>query len=551
MLKAPSHDFEIPQETAEIAKKACGKDNIYIKIREEIGVIYEDGEFAELFSDQGQPAKSAALLATVTVMQFMENLSDRQAANAVRARIDWKYLLGLELTDPGFDASVLSEFRSRLIEGSREMHLLNRLLEICQANKLLKRRGKQRTDSTHILAAVRDLNRLELLGETLRSTLESLATVDKLWLREQITPEWLDLYSKRFEDYRLPDSKTARDEFAVNIGMDGCTILNAIDHEDTPVYLREIPAVHILRQVWEQQFIINPDAEQPLRLRKEGEFLPSQDLIASPYDSEARFCRKRESEWVGYKVHLTETCDEDMPHLITHVETTLSTQPDQKALPDIHQALADKNLLPEQHLLDSIYVTSRTLVDSSQQHQVELIGPAPLNTTQRETNPDDIGLSQFVIDWNAQSVTCPQDKQSISWGYSMDRNKNDIVRVLFDLEDCRNCPLRSRCTSAEKTGRSLSFRTKDEYLALQLARERQQHSEFHQLYNTRAGIEGTISQAVRAFDLRRTRYVGLAKSHLQNIILSTALNLSRLATWFCGARPSKTRVSRLATLYAT
>ena len=166
-----------------MARKAFKKGNPYLKLREEIGILYDDSEFTSLFSTQGQPAESPALLAMVTIMQFMEGLSDRQAENAVRARIDWKYALGLELTDSGFDASVLSEFRSRLIEGNIEMHLLNRMLEICQSYKLIKKRGIQRTDSTHVLAAVRQLNRLELVGETVRYALESLATIDREWLK--------------------------------------------------------------------------------------------------------------------------------------------------------------------------------------------------------------------------------------------------------------------------------------------------------------------------------------------------------------------------------
>ena len=98
----------------------------------------------------------------MSLLQFAENLSDRRAADAVRSRIDWKYLLGLELTDPGFDASVLSEFRGRLVAGGLEEHLLDTLLALCREHKLLSARGRQRTDSTHVLGAVRSLNRLAL-----------------------------------------------------------------------------------------------------------------------------------------------------------------------------------------------------------------------------------------------------------------------------------------------------------------------------------------------------------------------------------------------------
>ncbi len=133
----------------------------------------------------------------------MEGLSDRQAAEAVRSRIDWKYALGLDLADPGFDYSVLSKFRARLMAGSAEMKLLDIMLEQFKAHGLLKPRGKQRTDSTHVLAAIRTLNRLESVGETLRAALNAVATVAPEWLREQTAAEWFDRYSTRIEESRL------------------------------------------------------------------------------------------------------------------------------------------------------------------------------------------------------------------------------------------------------------------------------------------------------------------------------------------------------------
>ncbi len=174
----------VPEETARIARAAFRKGNPLLKLRDDLGPVFADTDFADLFPRLGQPGLPPWRLALVTVLQFRENLPDRQAAEAVRARIDWKYLLGLELTDPGFDHSVLCEFRSRLLAGSAEERLLSRLLEACQARGLLKARGRQRTDATHVLAAIRVLNRLELLGETLRAALNELAAVAPDWLRE-------------------------------------------------------------------------------------------------------------------------------------------------------------------------------------------------------------------------------------------------------------------------------------------------------------------------------------------------------------------------------
>lgn len=164
----PQLGSQVPAETARVARSAFPKGNSYLTLRDELETIYTDSLFAALFLKRGQPAEIPGCLALVTVLQFAEGLSDRQAAEAVRSRIDCKYLLGLELEDARFDFSVLSEFRDRILAGKLEQHLLDEVLERFRDRGLVKERGKQRTDSTHIQAAVRNLNRLECVGETMR-----------------------------------------------------------------------------------------------------------------------------------------------------------------------------------------------------------------------------------------------------------------------------------------------------------------------------------------------------------------------------------------------
>src|SRR5918998_887890 len=204
----------VPQQTAQIARAAFPKGNLYMRLRDEMGTLFTDQDFAHLYPRRGQPGLPAWRLALVTVMQFLENLSDRQAADAVRARIDWKYALGLELTDTGFHHSVLGEFRDRLIAGQAEQLLLDRMLEHFTKGGLLKARGRQRTDSTHVLAAIRVMNRLEMVAETLRATLNDLAEVAPDWMRSVATPEWYRRYGQRIEQSRLPKSEAARNEYA-------------------------------------------------------------------------------------------------------------------------------------------------------------------------------------------------------------------------------------------------------------------------------------------------------------------------------------------------
>ena len=313
----------VPEETVRVARAAFPKGNIYKKMRNEVGVIWKDEDFADLFPRRGQPALAPWRLALVTVMQYAEDLSDRQAADAVRARIDWKYVLGLELTDPGFDFSVLSEFRDRLLEGGAEQLLLEKMLERFAERGWVKARGKQRTDSTHVLASVRALNRIELVGETMRTTLNALAVAAPEWLRERAPQEWFFRYGRPVYDH-LPKGVSARKEYAETVGKDGMLLLSWIGDCSSPGFswLKEIPAVKTLEKIWENQYQL----ENGELLWREAKDLPrAGERLDSPYDPDARYGNKRSKTWSGYKLHLTETCDEDLPRIVTRVQRVDST----------------------------------------------------------------------------------------------------------------------------------------------------------------------------------------------------------------------------------
>src|SRR5262245_17557671 len=295
----------VPEETARVARAAFPRGNVYMRLRDELGTLYEDAAFAALFPRRGRPAEAPWRLALVSVLQFAEGLPDRRAADAVRGRIDWKYALGLELTDPGFDASVLSEFRARLVAGGAELLLLDAMLARFTAAGLLKARGRQRTDSTHVLAAIRWLNRLECVGETLRHALNSLATVAPAWLRPRLDPAWAERYGPRFDEFRLPKDPAGRRALAEAIGADGFGLLGAVYAADAPAWLRAGPAVETLRRVWLQEYHA-PGAGGGARWRGSGDLPPASRMINSPHDVEARYSVKRETSWTGYKTHLTE-----------------------------------------------------------------------------------------------------------------------------------------------------------------------------------------------------------------------------------------------------
>ena len=225
-----------------------------MKMRDELGVFYDDKRFEDLFSHTGQPALAPWRLVLVMIMQFAENLTDRQAADAVRSRIDWKYALGMEIRDTGFHYSVLSEFRSRLITGQKECLLLDEMLVRFQEMGLLKARGKQRTDATQILTVTRRLNRMGCVVEAMRCALNEITVVSPDWLQEQVTGEWFDRYGPRFDTYRLPKEEKELQQLRETVGRDGYHLLAAIYDNAAPCWLREMPGVKILQRVWIQQY---------------------------------------------------------------------------------------------------------------------------------------------------------------------------------------------------------------------------------------------------------------------------------------------------------
>lgn len=535
----------IPEETARVARALFPTGNRYMHLRDELGTIYTDEQFSALYPAGGQFAEQPWRIALLLVMQFMENYTDRQAAEAMRTRIDWKYVLSLELTDPGFDFSLLSEFRQRLIASGQEELLLSSVLQLCRERKWLKERGKQRTDSTHVLAAIRTMNRLECVGETLRAALNSLATLVPDWLRNVVPSHWYERYACRIEDFRLPREASKRQAVAEQIGADGSVLLTAVYASSAPAWLREVPAVERLRRVWVQQFTL---LEGKLVWRSDDNIPPASVLISSPYDPDAHLSIKRSTVWTGYKVHFTETCDADRPHLIIHVATTPATTQDIEMTNPIHQALAAKQLLPAEHAMDTGYVDGDHLVSSQQTYGVDLLGPVTSSPSWQAHAGQGFDHSGFSIDWQAKKAICPQGKISRKWTLKQDRTVSGVIRIQFGKQDCLACPCRSQCTTAISNPRQLVVRPQAQFEAIQAARQRQQTQEFKDRYAIRAGIEGTISQGVRAFDLRRSRYIGLAKTHLQHVITAAAINCSRLLAWMMGSPLDGTRISPFAAL---
>lgn len=536
----------IPSETVRVAQAAFPKSNAYMRMRDLLGPIYTNPDFADLFPAEGRPTLAPAQLALISVMQFAEGLSDRQAAGAVRARIDWKYALALELTDPGFDASVLCDFRTRLLEHGAEQRLFETMLALFKQQGLVKAKGRQRTDATHILAAIHVLNRLECVGETLRHALTTVATVEPDWLRRWVPPTWFERYGQRIEEYRLPDAKADRYALAASWGADGRALLTRLADGAIPPSLADLPALQTLRHVWIQQFYAVSSTE-PMQWRTAEDLPPAPQLINTPYDVEARYSKKRETSWIGYKVHLTETCDADTPALITDVTTTFATTADNTMPPLIQQHLHERGLAPTEHLVDAGYMSADNLV-SSQHTSIDLMGPMPPEPGWRAKAGEGFAGSCFVLDWGKQVATCPAGQESASWTHTYDHEGRSSVAIRFATATCASCPDRPRCLGTARGARALLVHERERYEALNEARKRQRTDEFKSTYAKRAGIEGTVSQGVRVCELRRTRYIGLAKTRLMHILVAAALNFMRVATWLAELPRAQTRQAAFAAL---
>ena len=403
-----------------------------------------------------------------------------------------------------------------------------------------------RTDSTHIVASIRNMNRSELVGEALRATLNVLSTVNPKWVAANVDASWYLRYAKRFECNRHPN-RTKDDIIAAaeEIGRDGIALLERIWSEKSPPYLRSLPVVETLRQCWVSQFWTDNGV---LRWRHAGNLPPSPKRIDSPYELDAHYGVKRTTEWVGYKVHFTEICSPGVPHLITNVDTTAAHAPDAAHVASGQEELATRDLLPKRQFVDGSYVGSQIVLESRRKHGIEVVGPVKQNVhhIQIESGYDQ---SAFKIDWDNRSAECPQGKKSIGWWSHTSPTGRVTFHTKFSRADCAKCSVGKLCTkNPEKNPRKLVMLPREEHEWLVASRIDQQTHEWKQLYNKRAGIEGTFSQGVRSVGLRRSRYRGLPKTHLQNVAVACAINLQRLTDYWAGQPPAPTRSSAFARL---
>lgn len=562
-----------PEIVAAVAAMYRGRRErpLPVVVRDQLGEWLADEQFAGAYGVRGKPAWPPSRLALVTVFQMAEDLTDRQAAEAVRTRIDWKYALGLDLADPGFDDSILSEFRARVAGGGLDQVVPGTLLERLAAGGLVSAGGKMRTDSTHVISAVRDLNRLELAGESVRACLEQLAVAAPQVLAQLLDDSWARRYAARIGTWRMPASPTKKAELALAYGRDGRTLLKAVyaaaGSDPDLAFLARLHQVEVLRVVLLQNYLtVEDERGREVIKRREAEvegLPPGRSRITSPYDLGARWGVKRDTFWNGCKVHVTETCDTSAaagssstdgdgaavapPHLITNVETTDATVPDNQMTEPIHARLAGRGLLPAEHYVDSGYPSAELLVSSLAAYGITLVTPMLADTSPQARAGAGFDRAAFAIDFDARQATCPQGHASSHWNPVTQRGTDTIV-ITFSKGTCGPCPVRAQCTTSASGRRQLTVHPRDVHQAQLAARATQDTQDFQARYALRAGVEGTIRQGVAVTGMRRARYRGLDKTRLEHASAAVALNLIRLHAWWNGHPLDRTRTSHLARL---
>jgi transposase len=504
----------VPDDTAQLCQALLPTTSPYRLIGDsyDVFVPFED-DFAVMYDDTGRGAVSPVLLSLVTVLQMLENVPDRMAAEYVVMRLDWKYALHLPLSYAGFHFSVLCDFRQRLMEHGKERFVFDYLIDQCVKLGFIKHRGKVRTDSTHILAVVERLQQVDLVTESLRVALKVSHETVPSWVERTLPAVFREQYQRPLNTYGMGDDETKRQ--LLQAGRDGFWFLGQID-QSAPQEVRDLAAVATLRTVLSQQFPGGPDAPPAGRRPTGGE------VIESPHEPEARFATKRGRSHVGYKMQVTETYDEDRPRLIVDMEPTSALANDSPELANIQARLQERQIVPSVQQVDQAYMSGENMARSAEQG-IELLGVPPADTQ----GPAGFQQADFDVDETTRQAMCPAGQTSVVWSERPAPEGTPCqVYVRFSASACQGCPHFGICTTSVQ-GRSLTLHP---YRHLLVGRRAEAQTEaFKEKLHPRAGSEGTISELVRGYGLRQARYRGASKQRLQAYFTAAAANLKRLA----------------------
>jgi transposase len=509
MLSYGFHD--IPQAVSCWGKKYLKDNNLYRVVGDQLLSFISADEFTSMYSHTGRPSISPIILSLVTLFQFLEEIPDRVAAQYAMTRLDWKYALHIPMDDPGFHYSDLCNFRKRLAKHGKESLLFDQLLKQIESLGFLKKRKHQRTDSTHILALVSELSRLENLSESLRVSLRAIQKSESAFYQMKIPALYREHWSISQSDYQMTEPQ--RREALERVGQDIHWLLSFLE-TNKKSFLR-LPELEVLQTLFYQHFAVQDSQKVCLKDKADT----GKDKIQSPHEPEARYSKKRGKSWVGYKTHITETANgKGEVNFITDITTTNSCEQDNETLSGIQEKLEAGNLKPEQQFTDKGYVTGANLSESGKK-DIQLMGEVSELNNKGLFTADD-----FTVDYQTMTAICPAGCTSISWKKRESDNHNGDAQIRF-CSQCNHCLLKEKCTKS-KRGRRLRLNL--HYPMLKKRRQESKTGTFKKLMKRRPPVEGTISEMVRVHGLRRSRYRGMMKTHFHGLMVGTAVNLKRL-----------------------
>lgn len=516
----------IPAETRRVAESACvGSTAWYLRISRELRKLYSEVDFDELYPDAGQwgihPYRVFALL----ILQAIEGFSDRAAADQIRTNIGWKYILAMDLDDDGWDASLFAKHRDRLLKTDAQSFFLDSQLKVLLDQGLLDT-SKQRTDSTSISALVKILNRTELILETVRNSIEAVSEVAPEWILGIAKSHWNKrYYLDRPFNYRLPKKDGEKEALAQSAGEDGFYILDCISK--APKSMRKkldaLPEIGILRRVLEEQFH-SDDSTKDRRLRNREELSPSAERIVSPHETEARTASKGEQTWSGYKLHTTETCVKGTPNFITDARIEEATKNDSLTLPDILERLKKRKLLPKKLFVDCGYSNMPFFAKVRNDLEIDIMTRLRNGHSWQKSTEGGLDNSRFDVDFQNKKALCPLGIASSSWKEKQDGH----IDVGFPAKKCRECPLKERCTKADR--RILRVQPEAVFKYQKHIREREKDDDFTREYSLRAGAEALQSEIIRIAG-RQSTVRGVAKTTIKYVLTAVAVNFGRLLRW--------------------
>ncbi len=530
-------------ETVRQAVKARKRPHPMVAFLDAVGELFESSDFTHMYSVLGQSAMHPGLLALATLLQHAEGLSDRQAIEKMDDSLVWKYALRRDVGQSGWEPSRYSEFRERLLTSGSADLILEKIVHLAEEMGWLDP-SQQRTDATHILSAAKLMNRIELIHECVYDCINELLDEAASFLLRILKKEWHDRYFlERAYNYKVPNTDKARQELAETIGGDAKHILDCIDRSDKASELNELLSVKILRRVVSEQFDDKDDGG--LSYKDSSKLARAGERISSPDDPEATCGSKRGQTWLGFKAHFTEAYAVDKPHLITNVLTTQAHVNDSLVLEEIHRSLCSKGLKPKTHAVDAGYVNVAVLRKCNDVLDIDVLTRLTNGHSWQSKAENGIELKDFKIDFENKKATCPAGVESNSW---KTRGGSDgVINIGFPGKKCGICPLKQDCT--QSSSRKLQVKSQPLFEFMEQQRERQKTDEFKKAYRQRSGSEGTVSQLVHT-GIRRSPYLGLAKTHLRNVLAAAGVNAIRIGNWLLGKGRAQTRKTRFEMLMA-